>query len=486
VGGSPSAPSLRRALLLAAVTWLALPGCAPSPPPNLVVVTLDTTRADHLGLYGYFRDTSPRLDALGRESIVFERAFAPMAITLPSHLSLFTASHPLEHGVLANQRRHGRRWSASPGLVSFAQAARRAGHRTAAFVSAAPLRAGSGIEAGFEVYDEPPADLSARSGQLTTDAALAWLAQIGDAPFLLWVHYYDAHWPLAPDAALDAHFQTDAALEAWLDARRVAERSFHEGVLVDDPRGTMNLYDAELRFQDAQLGRLLDALAARPDWERTSVLVVGDHGEGLSQHGQPAHGGSWNEQLHVPLVVRVPGERARRVERLASVEDALPTLLGLAHFPGAEDFLAQASGRDALAGEPRAAVLGLDGGDKRRRPDYRRALVTERWKYFRTDFGAGARRHELYDLEADPFELEDVASRHPDVVARFDRELDAELAQRRARGRELGEAADAGRVDPELARQLHQLGYVDEEPEPARRRAAPRLRRRPAAGADGS
>jgi len=440
-------------------------------PPNLVVISLDTTRADHLGLYGYFRDTSPRLDAFAEQAIVFEQAFAPMATTLPTHASLFTGTYPLEHGVLANTGHGGSRFESRPELRSLANVAREAGYQTGAFVSAAPLKRGSGIETGFEAFGQPGTEEVLRRGDHTVDEALTWLAEEPqDEPFLLWVHLFDAHWPFAVPAPAEGPYRTDAELERWIAARRIAPASVREGVGEEVSRATHNAYDAALRFQDAQLGRLLDALETRSDWDRTAVVIVGDHGEGLSQHGHAAHGRSWNEQIRVPLVVRLPGEAPRRVDDMVSLVDLLPTLIPRLGAPGLEPLLAQASGRDALAGGSRALVA-QDTGRVHDRPGYRYALTTPRWKYFRIEDDGTLSGEELYDRASDPFELEDVAARHPQVVAQLRELLALRLDRQRERGAALrgGDPPPVRAVDPELREQLRALGYVDAKTPPTAR-----------------
>jgi arylsulfatase len=457
----------RRAAALAAAA-VALVGCgAPRPEltghPNLVIVTLDTTRADHLGFYGYFRDTSPRFDALAADSIVFDRAIAPMATTLPTHVSLFTGAYPLEHGVLANVMHGGRRFVPAAGLRSFASVAGEAGYRTAAFVSAAPLKRDSGIDAGFEVFDEPAPTASQRPGPDTTDAVLAWLDQQGPVPFLLWVHYFDAHWPHQLPEPFDVRFETDADLERWLRERRVADVAWRGGRQRVEARPLANVYDTELRYQDVQLGRLLDALQARPDWERTAVLVVADHGEGLNQHDQPAHGESWDEQVRAAFLVRAPGHAPRRVSQTVSLVDALPTLLGLVEAPALAGFLEQVSGGDALAPDdsPRLA-FSQDTGRDRGTDRYRIALTGDRWKYFQIHTGE-AQREELYDLSADPFELHDVLDAQPEAAETLRRAMAEHLSAQKRRRAELGGGTQAPRsaADPEIVEQLRALGYVD-------------------------
>lgn len=460
--------------LLAIALLLATLGCGrdergdPSR-PNVVIVTLDTTRADHLGLYGYFRDTTPHLDAFAKRSIVFDEALAPMATTLPTHTSLLTATEPLEHGVLANLGHGGTRFVQSASLRSFAEVARDAGFATGAFVSAAPLKRGSGIEQGFTTFDEPAGEATVRRGDHTVEAALRWLAGV-KAPYLLWVHTYDAHWPYLAVQDGSYPFDQQEELTRWMRERRVAAVSVREGVGPEDARATLDLYDSALRFQDEQLGRLLGALEARGDWERTAVLIVADHGEGLSQHGHAAHGGVWQEHLRVPLLMRIPGERPRRVQGLVTVADALPTLVPRLGEPALEGFLEQASGRDSLAdGAVARSIVSQSTGRVRDRPGYRISLTTPRWKYVRVLDGERLQAEELYDRTTDPFELADRSGTEPDTVAELREALDAALARQRRRGERLraGESPVAPVADPALRAQLCALGYVDEHcPEP--------------------
>jgi arylsulfatase A-like enzyme len=454
----------RAAARLALAFLLGLPACGSgSPAPNFVFVTLDTTRADHLGLYGYFRDTSPALDAFGRRSIVFERCIVPMATTLPTHTSLFTATQPLEHGVLANSTQGGSRFVPSARLKSFAQIAGESGWRTAGFVSSVVLARGSGIEAGFAQFDQPESEQ--RDAEATTAAALAWLAATPEVPFLLWVHYFDAHWPYAPPPRYREMFETGPELEAWIAESRTPATVLRPlANQTEQTRVSINLYDGELRFQDDQLARLLAALEARPDWERTVVVIAGDHGEGLGQHGEAAHGGTWEEQLRAPLVIRIPGEPPRRVAELVTMVDVIPTLLS--RLPGSPfaALLHQASGRDALAPGARSLpIFSQDTG--RQRPDtgYRWALTSDRWKLIRTLEPDGRVRRQLFDRSADPFELQDVSEGHPQVVEPLSAALEAALDAQRRKGAELRDrrAPATTPPDPALLEQLRALGYAE-------------------------
>lgn len=432
---------------------------APPEPPSIILITLDTTRADHLGCYGYFRDTTPHLDAFARECVFFERCIVPVATTLPTHTSILTAVYPLEHGILANLQHGGARFTPSPLLQSFAETARAAGYRTAAFVSAVPLKRETGIDAGFETFDEPEGIERRAAG--TNAAVLRYLDGLGhERPLFLWVHYFDPHVPYDPPAPYDAAFAADPALEAYL-----AERRFADEAVAPDGRGyraraSVNLYDGELRYMDAQFGALLERLRQRPDWERTIVIVAGDHGEGLCQHGQPTHGYIWHEQLHVPLMIRAPGWPPRRVAAPVSVIDIFPTVLARRDTAPLAAFLDQASGVDMLAPDY-AATAVFSQNTARKRPDQPArtyTLTTGRWKYVHEVDG----REWLYDLAADPYELTDVSAGHPAVVADLKAELLRRVEAQHRRGAEFAAARSAATapVDPEYLRQLKALGYA--------------------------
>jgi arylsulfatase A-like enzyme len=437
-------------------------GTSLRPMPNILLVTLDTTRADHLGAYGYFRDTSPTLDALARQSILFERAIAPTATTLPTHVSILTASYPLEHGVLANLTHGGQRFVPSSKLESFAWIATEAGYQTAAFVSAAPLKSDSGIANGFDFFDQP--DRRHRRGRRTTDAALKWLRALKERPFFLWVHYYDAHYPFKAPAPHGTRFRTDRALEQFIAERRIHDRALRPIIgKFDDARQSINAYDGEIRYQDDQLERLFGTLRSFDEWQKTAVVLIGDHGEGLCQHGEAGHGGTWNEQLQVPMMIRIPGQAPRRVSEVASVVDALPTLVALLGDPALEFSNENVSGRALLAsGFQPQPVLSQDTGRPRDVP-YRYSLTSERWKYFRVEHKDGTWTEELYDLSRDPHELRDVAQLQAEVLQDLRAALQSRLAEQRARGAELrrGQGSEPRELDPAVLEELKALGYVE-------------------------
>jgi arylsulfatase A-like enzyme/Tfp pilus assembly protein PilF len=414
------------ALLLAAVS---LAGCERGGDvrrPNLVLVTLDTVRADHLGCYGDRAAVTPWLDRLAAEGIRFAQASSPVPLTLPSHTSMLTGLLPPHHGV-RNNGAGGLR----EGTATLATLLAGRGYRTGAFVGAFVLDRRFGLARGFAVYDDdiprdPRAGVSLeaeRPGREVVDRALAWLAREDPRPFFLWVHLYDAHAPYRPPPQWAAR---------------------HPG----------RPYDGEISEVDEQVGRILEQLGRRGLGDRTVVAVAGDHGEGLGEHGELTHGLLLYEPtLHVPLLLRAPGRlRPRVVATPVSLVDLAPTLAGL---------LGQAFARGSRDGRDLAPAL-LRGGEPPATELYAEtqypaifgwsplaALRRRGLKYI------AAPRPELYDLRRDPREAANLMAGSPAADAA--RGFAARLAEIEA-----GAVAPPRRSAPdaETRARLASLGYV--------------------------
>jgi arylsulfatase len=334
-------------------------GCADAPPRGLVLVTVDTLRADALGAYGAKGDLTPQLDLLAQQSLVFTSAYAPAPFTYPSIAAVLTGRHPGELGIQTNLSR------IPAEIPTLASQLRAHGFRTGAAVSSYVLRGKALLASHFDVYDDTlsespqPGGVKERAAAGTTDAALAvldrLLADPSGAPprFLLWVHYQDPHGPYTPPPALA---QRARALEP--DAGRLDVLTSNHGgpgipayqVLGDEREAAAYraAYHGEVAYLDAEFGRLRDGLAAR-GLDGTSLLAfTADHGEALGEHDVWfAHGHDLTEELvHVPLILHGPGIPPGRRDDVASLLDLFPTLVRRLLGP---DTAADLPGRDLLA-----------------------------------------------------------------------------------------------------------------------------------------
>jgi len=408
-------------------------GGTPSAPGSVVLVVIDTLRADRLGFMGYAAARTPRLDALARGGTAFTRAATPVPVTLPAFASLLTGREPFRHGVRDNDH-----YVLAAGEHTLAERFRERGFRTGAVLASAVVAADRGLDQGFEVYDDafsgpypiyqdelaPFAEEfgnTRRRADTVTDLALRMLDGFGDEPFFLLVHYFDPHATYDPPPKYAA---------------------LHPG----------NRYDGEISFVDAELGRFLDRLARRPD---ALVVVVADHGESLGEHGEPEHGFLlYQPTLHVPWVVAGPGVPPGAVrDDPVTLIDLDPTLASLFSLPPPSR---ERDGRALRWDEPAPAG----------RPIYAetfRTLVSYGWSELRA-IRVGDRKlirgpeDELYDLARDPRETENLISRDPG--------RDLARALTTATGGETREealAALAGETDSERRRALESLGYVGGE-----------------------
>lgn len=457
---------MRLGLALAAA--LQVGGCTRHPPgpPNLVLVTVDTLRADHLGFAGYARDTSPHLDALAREGVWFSRCYAPSSTTGASHASLFTSLPPPLHGVLANRQRF-------PKLPTLMSALRERGYLTAGFVSSVVLGRKSGLQDHFEHFDD---ELSRpelnrpqrfeRPAKATVSAALAYLkARPAGSPFFLWIHLIDPHGPYRapeePDRFVgDVHGAGVGPIlplgqSDWVRGQIPAYQAL-EGR--GDAPFYIARYDAEIRYADAALGDLFAGLRGLGLFERSLTVVTADHGETLVEPGHKrcfSHGTvAYEETVRVPLVVREPGgqKHLRAVARdgLVTLLDVAPTLLALMGLPPASGF----EGRNLLqTNAPTDASvfsLGAYGSDiLERQIGTQFSLLRGPWRYVRNSQDG---REELYDHRLDPQEARDLAAGQPQVLAALRQEIDLFLARGQAK-------APPVEMTPEHIEALKALGY---------------------------
>jgi arylsulfatase A-like enzyme len=458
----------RHSLLSSACASIALlagcgTGAGVQPPANLLLVVLDTTRADYLSCYGHAEPTTPELDALAARGVRFASAYAQSSLTPVSAASFLSGTWPYRTGVRSLFAVGGETLAAD--VPSLFERLRESGRATAGFVSAKPMGAHYGLSRGFELYDddlsataaryrlERFADAPQRPGDETVERALAWLEANAGEPFALMVHLFDAHDPsfVPPREFLVPRlsFPVPEGLgrlnpaQGWPESYR--------------PKGLVELYQAELSFLSAQVQRLLDALQRAGVSDDTLVCVVADHGEAFGEHGFWTHGILYQEQLHVPLVLAGPGvARGAVVTQTVRLVDLAPTLLE--HFgldtSGCDgvSFRARLDGSRGAAGDPPEVYAEVHHAaqDRLRRDTEMYSLALGPWKYIHRPV---AGNHELYDLESDPDELSNLYG--PDHPM-------AKILQLRLIGRGAVDGAVPdlqGIPESELAR-LRELGYL--------------------------
>jgi arylsulfatase A-like enzyme/Flp pilus assembly protein TadD len=393
-------------------------------PPNIVLITLDTTRADHLGAYGDRRAHTPNLDRIAGLGVLFERAVTVAPLTLPAHVSLLTGMYPFAHGV-----RNNGNFALRDNVPTLAAALQRDGYRTAAFVSAFVLDRRSGLARGFDVYDDR-VELE-RRGADTVAAAARWMSDTAadPRPFFAWVHLYDPHDPYDPPSPYRESF---------------ADR----------------LYDGEIAYDDEVIGTLLARIAEGGRDRATAIAVAGDHGESLGEHGEATHGlFVYESAIRVPLIIAAPSHVAagRRLPALVRTIDLAPTLLEIAGVPSP----AGIQGRSLLPLVAGRAPGPADAYSETYFPQLYmnwaplRSIQDGRWKFI------DAPVPELYDLANDARELDNLAPREPARTAALHRAFDVITGG--------GDGAmTAARVDRETAQKLAALGYIGAAAEPVR------------------
>lgn len=445
----------RHAMLVAGV-FLALASCAdPGPPPHILLVTADTLRTDHLSFFGYPRETSPNLDAFAAGAFAFSQAFSVIPKTAPSFTTIFTGRHPQEHGVRSNFAR------APEALPMLAEQLREAGYRTAAFVSNPALREAKGFARGFDTYRM----LTEEDGVAKVNRAfLAFLEEPWDGPTFVWLHYIDPHGPYEPPPAYEALFRDDelSRSPALVPRGYAVDEGSPNKVLGAVPRyqqrsdGEQRIaryvarYDAEIRYMDDAFGRVLDALREKRLLEQTAVVFSSDHGESLGEHDLYFEHGwfAYDATLRVPLLIKQPGQRTgRRIDTPVSTLDFFPTLLGLARIHQKSEH-----GVDLLNEVKRPSPVLVESSD--RYPEKFHGARTRGWKYLRR---AGDGREELYDLEADPNETNDLAGERADLQSELAAFVSTRLEELRRAAVSPGD--DPG-DDPKTLEQLRKLGYV--------------------------
>ena len=397
--------------------------------PNVVIITIDTLRPDHLGCYGYKQIRTPNIDALAADGVRFERAYTPVPVTLPAHTAIFTGTYPPLSGM--HDFSGNKLSSNQPTLAS---ALKQKGYVTGAVIGSAVLDSRFGLNNGFDFYydhfdfnrlQESNLDEMERPGNVVADIALDWLAKNYKTNFLLWMHLYDPHYPYRPPAPYKDQYK-------------------------DRP------YDGEIAFADAQVGRLIAFLKAKDLYRNTIIILTGDHGESLGEHGERTHGFFvYNATLHVPVIIHLsqPTSSVKNISRVVSLVDLMPTVLQTLKV----DLPAQVQGRSLLPlmtakTEEESRSIYAETFLPRLHFNWSelRSVETEKYQFIE------APKPELYDLSQDPGETQNLYAKKKAVAEELQARLTAMLRQYSSNQ----QLAEKTGLDPALMERLKSLGYA--------------------------
>ena len=419
-------------MFCAPLTFAAPPSSQHQPRPNVLLITVDTVRADHVGCYGYKNIQTPTIDALARDGILYEHAIAQVPLTWPSHTAIMTGTYPFQNGV---QDFTGQ--PLDPKFQTLAQALKRNGYATGAVVSSFVLDRTWGLARGFDFYDDAfsakqfetrDLGLVERRAAESVDHAVKWLKRANSAkPFFLWLHLYDPHSPYDPPAPFAVQYKSHP-------------------------------YDGEIAYADAQLGRLISWLKASGRYQKTLIIFVSDHGESLGEHGEREHGFFlYDATTRVPLIVKLPGSLGRGIRMAAPAEtvDIGPSVLGEL---GIRDNIGKQFQGESLP-------LSSNSGDSDRAAYSEtfypfssfgwsplHSLQSQRYEYIE------APTPELYDLQADPGEKRNIAGSQTAVAAVMKQALSARMAKKNVEASSAGSSAQ--QLTPDAIEKLRALGYM--------------------------
>ncbi len=431
--------------------------------PNVLLISVDALRADHVGLYGYHRSTTPRVDAFFGRGRVYERAYATSPSTGPSVVSILTGLYPHRHGVRVLCQR------ISPDVVTVVDHLRRAGYEAAAVISNAVLaNSASGLGDRFDYYDDDVderepfrKEMFERSAARTTDAAIRWLTESRHPakPHFLWVHYMDPHGPYRPPADKPVDFSHDTP--RWIDPERVPLYSREPDLY--DGNEYVDRYDEEIAYADREVGRLLDAYTECALTSDALIIFTSDHGESMMEHEHwfRHERNTYEEMIRVPLVLRHPALKAGRESIAVSTADLAPTILELVG-------LEVPSGLDAvsLLPSPRQRDLLCEGRSVKR--GLWRGLISETRKTSARHGRSNVIREiRAFDLRTDPRELNPLEVSNADPAYQFLNALitgdpDPAGIPRAFDEGELPSPNVAPTTDARMLQRLRQLGYIDD------------------------
>jgi arylsulfatase A-like enzyme len=434
----------------------------------VVLITLETTRADHLSCDGYSRTTTPHIDRLAQSGALFTETFAVSPRTNPSLASLFTSLYPHEHGV------RNLVWPLDPANKTLTEILRDNGYTTGAVQTHPRLTPASGFAQGFQTYDDnvaahPRADLAC-------NAAANWIRTVSQTkqPWFLWLHLMDPHWIYLPPLKYRTAYgpEDPRPLRLYEDLSTghadFGDVTFRNTMPPDEVKSFVNLYDGEIRFTDESVGTLLTMLGQAGMNDRTIFVITADHGESLGEHDYFFEHGDFGTEpeIHIPLVLVIPGvtRPGTRITRQVRNIDITPTILDALHISYAGK-VRGTSLLPMLTGDAKSRFCFGETGENYFPQNTRREVpgIKGKWRWlrdkqFKLVYVPHAQTEEwrLFNLKSDPGETEDVASQYPEVAARMKSELLKWIKEDR-----MANHSTESPLSPEAREELKALGYVD-------------------------
>ncbi|MDP6380335.1 MAG: sulfatase-like hydrolase/transferase [Phycisphaerae bacterium] len=413
-------------VIAAAVWFYGWAGASPGNITHVILISIDTCRADYLSCYGYERETTPNIDALAREGVLFEKVVSPLPQTFPTHASMFTGTIPPFHQIHNNDARQ-----LDASYVTLAEVLKEAGFSTGAIVSTIVLESQLGLDQGFDYYsddyevEEKDGLRVGRRAEEASSLAIRWLEEHkSDDKAFLFLHYYDPHYPYVPPEPFASTF-------------------------------AHNVYAGEIAYTDNSIGRVIEKLKGLDLYDSSLIIITSDHGEMLGEHGEYTHAYFiYESAIKVPLIVKLPGgPRGKRIDDVVGIIDILPTICAFLEISSPEDVQGQDlsvyfTGSDR-SGEERyfycESLMPTQYG-----ANSLLGVVTGQWKYIQTT------RPELYDLDKDPHEMDNLVDKLPRRARLLQERLKLILDEQSYKGQSKGALIP----DPERRKQLESLGYV--------------------------
>jgi len=419
---------------------------------NVILISIDSLRADHLGCYGYPRETSPNINLMSRDSVLFKKCISQGTSTLVSHAAMLTSLIPAHHGASMTKQMR------LPDKVeTFAQILKNNQYATVSFNDGGQLSTKFGLNRGFDHYDDHPKDRKILKllFRKIVDKSIDWIEKNQRKKFFMFLHTFEVHHPYAPKKKYLEHFERgySGKFGPIISIEEILEIFRKKTIISEEDRKHMiNAYDAEIRSMDESFGRLMIFLKDKHLYDNTIIVLTADHGDEFGEHGaygMHAHS-LFNELLHVPFILKLGGnvQAGKEINSLTACIDFAPTLLELLGLPSLETSdgksLVPLLLGDNNAGE-RFIIAQMDRPDNFADPE-NWALVTDRWKIY---------KDALYDLKNDPGEMIDFSSEYPELKESLKRVALEYMTERLSKVRE-----KKIELDDELKEKLKSLGYI--------------------------